>query len=179
MPSKSKKQHNLMALVANNPKAANRLGIPKSVGEEFMKADKGRKFKGGGEMKGAGYKQQERRHVAAMKKAGVPKNIVKEEMKEAGMKKGGKVKKMADGGATQPMPKATLPSQANIPTLPSQASDRAKSIMAARLAARKAAPATTTTTTAKPAGMKKGGACKKMARGGGVEVRGKTKGKFV
>jgi hypothetical protein len=50
MPSKSKKQHNLMALVANDPKAAKRLGIPKSVGEEFMKADKGRKFKEGGMM---------------------------------------------------------------------------------------------------------------------------------
>jgi hypothetical protein len=48
MPSKSKKQHNLMALVANDPKAAKRLGIPKSVGEEFMQADKGKKFKGGG-----------------------------------------------------------------------------------------------------------------------------------
>ena len=28
-------------------------------------------------------------------------------------------------------------------------------------------------------GMKKGGACKKYARGGGIEVRGKTKGKMV
>ncbi len=45
MPSKSKAQHNLMALVANNPKAAKRLGIPKSVGEDYMKADKGKKFK--------------------------------------------------------------------------------------------------------------------------------------
>jgi hypothetical protein len=48
MPSVSKKQHNLMALVANNPKAAKRLKIPQSVGEEFMKADKGKKFGGGG-----------------------------------------------------------------------------------------------------------------------------------
>ena len=45
MPSVSKKQHNLMALVANNPKAAKRLGIPQKVGKEFMKADKGRKFR--------------------------------------------------------------------------------------------------------------------------------------
>jgi hypothetical protein len=53
MPSKSKKQHNLMALVANDPNfAAKRLGIPKSVGEEFMQADKGKKFKGGGMKKG-------------------------------------------------------------------------------------------------------------------------------
>lgn len=33
-----------MALVANDPKAAKRLGIPSKVGKEFMKADKGRKF---------------------------------------------------------------------------------------------------------------------------------------
>jgi hypothetical protein len=51
MPSVSKKQHNLMALVANDPKAAKRLGIPQSVGKEFMAADKGKKFGKGGEMK--------------------------------------------------------------------------------------------------------------------------------
>jgi hypothetical protein len=50
MPSKSKKQHNLMAAVANNPAFAKKVGIKKSVGEEFMKADKGKKFKGGGMM---------------------------------------------------------------------------------------------------------------------------------
>jgi hypothetical protein len=50
MPSKSKAQHNLMAAVANNPSFAKKVGIKKSVGEEFMKADKGKKFKGGGMM---------------------------------------------------------------------------------------------------------------------------------
>ena len=50
MPSKSKKQHNLMAAVANNPAFAKKVGISKSVGEEFMKADKNKKFKGGGMM---------------------------------------------------------------------------------------------------------------------------------
>ena len=39
MPSVSKKQHNFMAAVANNPKFAKKAGAPKSVGEEFMKAD--------------------------------------------------------------------------------------------------------------------------------------------
>lgn len=48
MPSVSKKQHNLMAMVANDPAAAKRLGIKQSVGKEFMQADKGRKFRGGG-----------------------------------------------------------------------------------------------------------------------------------
>jgi hypothetical protein len=48
MPSVSKKQHNLMAAVANNPAFAKKVRIPRSVGEEFMKADKGKKFGGGG-----------------------------------------------------------------------------------------------------------------------------------
>ncbi len=48
MPSKSKAQHNLMAMVANNPKAAKRLNIPQSVGQEYMKADKRKKFAMGG-----------------------------------------------------------------------------------------------------------------------------------
>jgi hypothetical protein len=51
MPSTSKKQHNFMAAVANNPKFAKKVGVSKSVGEEFMKADKGRKFKQGGALK--------------------------------------------------------------------------------------------------------------------------------
>ena len=45
-------------------------------------------------------KAKEMKHVAAMKKAGVPKKIVKEEAAEAAMMKcGGKVKKYAKGGA--------------------------------------------------------------------------------
>lgn len=48
MPSVSKKQHGFMAAIANNPKFAKKVGVSKSVGEEFMKADKGRKFREGG-----------------------------------------------------------------------------------------------------------------------------------
>ena len=47
MPSKSKAQHNLMAMVANDPAASKRLGIPESVGKEFTAADKGKKFSTG------------------------------------------------------------------------------------------------------------------------------------
>lgn len=50
MPSVSKKQHNLMAMVAHDPAAAKRVGIPQSVGKEFSTADKGRKFAKGGLM---------------------------------------------------------------------------------------------------------------------------------
>lgn len=45
MPSKSGKQHRLMEMVAHDPAAAKRLGIPQSVGEEFAQADVGRKFR--------------------------------------------------------------------------------------------------------------------------------------
>ena len=51
MPSTSKKQHNLMAMVAHDPAAAKRVGIPQSVGQEFVAADKGKKFSGGAEMR--------------------------------------------------------------------------------------------------------------------------------
>ena len=51
MPSVSKKQHNLMAAVANNPKFAKKAGVPSSLGKEFLTADKGKTFKKGGEMK--------------------------------------------------------------------------------------------------------------------------------
>ncbi len=90
MPSVSKKQHNFMAAVANNPAFAKKAGVPTSVGKEFVKADKGRKFSEGGDMKES--KEMMKKEVGFMKKAGAPKSMIKHEMKEAGMKK------MAGGG---------------------------------------------------------------------------------
>ena len=98
MPSVSKKQHNLMALVANDPKAAKRLGIPQKVGEEFMKADKGRKFGSGGPMKES--KAMMKKEVAFMKKKGAPKSMIRHEEKEMGMKKS--IKKMSGGAYIGP-----------------------------------------------------------------------------
>jgi hypothetical protein len=49
MPSTSKKQHNFMEAVANNPAFAKKVGVPQSVGKEFSNADKGRKFSKGGD----------------------------------------------------------------------------------------------------------------------------------
>jgi hypothetical protein len=48
MPSKSKAQHKLMTAVAHNKSFAKKVGIPQSVGKDFMEADKGKKFKKGG-----------------------------------------------------------------------------------------------------------------------------------
>ncbi len=39
-----------MAAVANNPAFAKKAGVPRSVGQDFTKADKGKTFKQGGSM---------------------------------------------------------------------------------------------------------------------------------
>lgn len=118
MPSVSKKQHNFMAAVANNPKFAKKVGVKSSIGEEFMKADKGRKFREGGlkevdsdsnpglsklptevrnkmgyMKKGGDVKESKmmvKKEIEFMKKKGAPKAMMKHEMAEdKGMKKGG------------------------------------------------------------------------------------------
>jgi len=95
VPSSSAKQHNFMAAVANNPAFAKKAGVPQSVGQEFIKADKGRKFAKGGDMKES--KKMMGKELAFMKAKGAPKSMIKHEKAEMGMKKGGKVK-MAAGG---------------------------------------------------------------------------------
>ncbi len=87
MPSASKKQRNFMAAVANNPSFAKKAGVPQSVGAEFIKADKGRKFSRGGEM--AESKKMVSKELAFMKKKNAPKSMIKHEKAEMGMKKGG------------------------------------------------------------------------------------------
>ena len=89
MPSVSKKQHNLMAMVAHDPAAAKRLGISQSVGKEFVQADKGKKFKEGGM---AESKKMVGKEIAFMKKKGAPKSMIKHEVAEM------KTEKYAKGG---------------------------------------------------------------------------------
>jgi hypothetical protein len=123
MPSVSKKQHNFMAAVASNPKFAKKVGVPRSVGEEFLTADKGKKFKQGGEMKES--KMMVKKEVDFMKKKGAPKSMIKHEMAEAGMKKGGNVKKMAAGGpAMDPRAAAMMRKRAMMGARPDQMQNR-------------------------------------------------------
>jgi hypothetical protein len=70
-----------------NPKQAIAIGL--------SEAGISKKAKGGA-MKES--KMMMKKEVEFMKKKGAPKSMVKHEMKEAGMKYGGKVKKMASGG---------------------------------------------------------------------------------
>ena len=94
MPSVSKKQHNLMRAVANNPKFAKKVGVPRSVGEEFLTADKGKKFKEGGAMKNTSRmnRLEELGRIDA-EKAYTPKgkmNLMAEKKRViSGLKKGG------------------------------------------------------------------------------------------
>lgn len=46
MPSKSGKQHRFMEMIAHDPKAAKRVGVPQKVGKDFVAADKGKHFAG-------------------------------------------------------------------------------------------------------------------------------------
>ena len=78
MPSTSKKQHNFMAAVANNPSFAKKVGVPQSVGKEFSNADKGRKFSKGGDMK-----------AEMMKKGGMPMKMKDGKKVPIFMNKGG------------------------------------------------------------------------------------------
>jgi hypothetical protein len=127
MPSVSKKQHNFMAAVANNPKFAKKAGVSSAVGKEFLTADKGKTFKEGGTMK----------PVDMKKNPGVAKLPKAVRNKMGFMKEGGMAH--SDIAKDKPMMKKVA----------------AKAVK---------------------------GHEKKMhgmAKGGGVEIKGKTKGKMV
>ena len=89
MPSTSKKQRNFMAAVAHNPSFAKKAGVPMSVGKDFSKADKGRKFSKGGDMKHEDVK---------MDKAMMQKAVNKHEGR---LHKGAAMTKLAKGGFTK------------------------------------------------------------------------------
>jgi len=99
VPSTSKKQHNFMAAVANNPAFAKKAGVPQSVGKEFNQADKGRKFSKGGDMKSENMMmKKEGRGMAKadMAKKGMPAALAKHAGMPAskahkGLKAGGSV----------------------------------------------------------------------------------------
>jgi len=130
MPSVSKKQHNFMAAVANNPKFAKKAGVPSAVGKEFLTADKGKTFKEGGTMKKMNPGMMAimaKKKSMKMNDGGMPM-VMKDGKKVPAFAADGKGK-MAKGGMTK------------------------KKMM--------------------------GGGMTKMAKGGGIEIKGKTKGKMI
>jgi len=105
MPSVSKKQHNFMAGVANNPAFAKKVGIPRSVGEEFMKADKGKTFKKGGEMNTTKMGKPVMKPGMSTAKDGMKKSTPMADTKMPAFAKGGFVRS-ADGIAQKGKTKA-------------------------------------------------------------------------
>ena len=95
MPSVSKKQHNFMAAVANNPEFAKKAGVPQSVGKEFNDADKGKTFKRGGDMASSMGKPVMKKGMSTAKDG--MKRPTPMADTAMGMKKGGMPMKMKDG----------------------------------------------------------------------------------
>jgi hypothetical protein len=150
MPSTSKKQHNFMAAVANNPKFAKKAGVPSSVGKEFLTADKGKTFKQGGIM---------------MNKSMLGKKIAneKDEMKRVGAKARNAKDEMKRISGEEMVDRAKMMGMKKGGTAHS---DMAKDKPMMKKVAAKAVK----------------GHEKKMhgmARGGGVEIKGKTKGTMI
>jgi hypothetical protein len=101
MPSSSKKQHNFMAAVANNPTFAKKVGVPQSVGKDFNQADKG-KFSKGGDMKKmnmGGYADGGMAHKDVKMDKGMMQKAVNKH--EGRLHKGESMTKLAKGGVTR------------------------------------------------------------------------------
>jgi len=172
MPSVSKKQHNLMAAVANNPKFAKKVGISQSVGEDFMEADKGKRFRSGGTSKLAGIANPRPHHgKIQLPNYSVQKYIGKKEggttkgkeMKESKMM----VKKEVDFMKKKGAPKSMIKHEMA----------EAKGMKMGGYAAGGRMASKGEHSVQKQS--KRGATMVKMARGGGVEVKGKTKGKMI
>jgi hypothetical protein len=108
MPSTSKKQHNFMNAVAHSPAFAKKVGVPQSVGKDFSTADKGRKFKEGGDMKSDMMKKG--MPAALAKHAAKPASKAHKGLKAGGMTKMGAVKTSSkpDGIAVKGKTKGTM-----------------------------------------------------------------------
>ena len=92
MPAKSAKQKRFMQAVANNPKFANKVDVPQSVGAEYTKENKMKKKMnmGGPVADTAGARAMDPRMAMAME-------AQRRQAAAGGMKKGGGVKKMKKG----------------------------------------------------------------------------------
>jgi hypothetical protein len=171
MPATSAKQKRFMDAAAHNPDFAKQAGIPMDVAKDFSEASKGAKFGGSktrADMQKVNEPKTNQGKAELFSKGGSmakfdPKSLFKgkesmgEELKEAKAIKSGKITPMqyAKGEKSEPMKKM------------------ANGGMPAALAKHAAKPASKA-----HAGLKAGGMTK-MAKGGGIETKGKTKGKMI
>jgi len=92
MPSHSKKQHDFMEAIAHNKAFAKKVHIPQKVGEDFVNADKGKKFKEGGVI--MGIKKVSQKETMGEKTMGKVKTAApsKDGIAERGKTKGKQIK---------------------------------------------------------------------------------------
>lgn len=161
MPSTSKKQRNFMAAAAHNPAFAKKVGIPVSVAKEFNAADKGKKFGTGGSIGRTigGQNQIGKQRTRFGSTLGYEKNIPNvNNNKYIGKKEGG----LMNSCKTEAK-KAVKGHEKRLHGM-------AKGGMA-RMEAKGEHSVQKQS--------KRGAEMVKMARGGGVEVKGKTKGTMI
>ena len=188
MPSVSKKQHNLMAAVAKNPAFAKKVGIKQSVGEDFITADKGKKFGTGGDVnysyggKGQANKQRTRFGSSFGYKLNAPDanndkyaglkagGTIREDLQKVNKKETdhGQSKLFKEGGKTM----ATKKLFGGKETFKEELNE-AKAIKSGKISPMQYAKGEESEKK-----MNCGGKVKKMAKGGGIEVKGKTKGRI-
>ena len=207
MPSTSKKQHNFMAAVANNPKFAKKADVPQSVGEDFVAADKVKTSRTRPDLQGVNKPKTDHGSMSLFNKGGAMKDMKQDKamvkkavgmhdkqmhsgkktdmdaLKKGGMpmvmkdgkkipafaaKKGG-MAKMADGGMTDPRAKMMMAKMG---------ADRAGRAMSSPTADMRGRAMPKRPMAAEAPMMNKGGMTK-MAKGGGIESKGKTKGTMV
>ena len=155
MPSSSKKQHNFMAAVANNPKFAKKADVPQSVGEDFVAADKVKASRARPDLQGVNKLKTDHGSMSLFNKGGAMKSDMKQD--KAMVKKAvGMHDKQMHGGKSTDMDKLK---KGGMPMVMKDG----KKIPA--FAAKKGGMTK----------MAKGG----MAKGGGIESKGKTKGAMV
>jgi hypothetical protein len=182
MPSVSGKQKKFMQAVANNPEFAKKAGVPQSVGKDFAAADKVKASNSRPDLQGVNKPKTDHGSMNLFKEGGAMKSDMKQDKamvkKAVGMHDkqmhGGKKTDMATlkkgGMSAKMMDKAGRAMPAPTPDMMGRA-------MAKRpMTAASPAPAAPM--------MKKGGGVKKMAsggmaKGGGIESKGKTKGKMI
>jgi len=187
MPSKSAKQHRFMEAIAHSPGFAKKVGVAQSVGKDFSEADKGKKFKQGGEMKES--KKESKEEMAADKKqdaAMIKKAFKEHDMQEHKGQKGTKITlkrggdvKMKETMGPRTMSKDVEAGSNKLGKFGQSAVQKRGMTKGMNLG--DSGPSIGV----EGGGMKRGGKAKKMAAGGsassradGIASRGKTRGKY-
>lgn len=149
-----------MAAIANSPSFAKKVGVPQSVGQDFSNADKGKKFSKGGDMASkmnSGFmammakKKAESGKMAAFEKSG-------KDVEKKGVKEGSKADMAMDKKQMMGMKKMAEGGKADM--------KQDKSMMQKAVNKHEGR-------------LHKGASMTKLARGGGIETKGKTKGKMI